>query len=83
MFAKWVGDALTHSIYDKFMELKSIPFLGNEYYVTSIYTLLEHHPPQATNLLSITDVMAQNPICLKSVDTLANIVDVRSLFGYI
>lgn len=67
MFAKWVGDALTHSIYDEFMELKSIPFL-------------EHHPPQDTNLLTIIDVMAPNPICLKTIDSLANVVNVNSLF---
>jgi hypothetical protein len=64
MCAKWVGDALCHSIYDEFMDLKSIPFL-------------EHHPPKATQLLTVTDVMCPNVVALKEVDSVAKVVEVR------
>lgn len=39
MSAKWIGDALSKSIYEEISELKSIPYL-------------EHHPPYSTYKLT-------------------------------
>jgi len=63
MFAKWVGDGLSKSLYEDLIELKSIIFL-------------DHHPPHFTYLLSVTDVMAQDVTCLNEVESLERIVEI-------
>jgi len=63
MVAKWVGDALSHPIYEDKIEVKSIPFL-------------EHHPPLSTYELGVTDIMAREVDCIYMVDKLSRIVDV-------
>lgn len=66
MFAKWMGDALSKSQYEASSELQAIPFL-------------EHHPPDATYPLTVSDMMARNVIC---VDIHASVQDVIQVMKY-
>jgi len=63
MCAKWVGDALSKSIYDALIDLKSIPFL-------------HHHPPHFMQAWTVADAMHTEVECLHPIERVSRIVRV-------
>jgi chloride channel 7 len=61
--AKWIGDLISHPLYDSLLELKKVH-------------LLEPDPPFEMKALRCRDAMSHNPICLTANATVADIVHV-------
>jgi len=63
MVAKWVGDYCSHSIYERLIEVKGIPFL-------------EGHPPKTFTVMAVTDFMEKNVITFNEVERASTISQV-------
>ncbi len=63
MLAKWVGDYFSHSIYERLIEMKGIPFL-------------ENNPPKALATLTVTEVMQRNVDTFKEIEKVSTVVQV-------
>lgn len=63
MLAKWVGDYLSHSIYERLIHLKGLPFL-------------ENNPPKACAILGVSEIMQQNVVSFHEVEKVEDIVKV-------
>jgi len=70
MFAKWVGDLFTHSIYHSILELKCIPFLD----LAPVYK--EKGKPVNLEQYTVKDVMHHPVHTLREVENLETIVKV-------
>ena len=70
MFAKWVGDFFTHSIYHSQLELRCIPFLDH----TPVYK--EDGKPVNLENFSAKHVMKHPVHCLREVENLGKIVKI-------
>lgn len=63
MIAKFVGDLFSRSIYEEWMEMKAIPFLG-------------HRPPPLTDSMCVTDAMQSNVLCFNETENLERIIEI-------
>ncbi|KAL5258782.1 hypothetical protein ACHWQZ_G009291 [Mnemiopsis leidyi] len=59
MVSKWVGDLLTHSFYHALLEVKCIPFLDSEPFIT------HNKEPVSLELFKAGDAMSSPVVCVK------------------
>jgi hypothetical protein len=78
MSAKWVGDAISKSIYEELIGESAIVITVHANIITELKSIpfLEHHPPLSTYELTVTDVMKKPVVCINQVESLRKIVEI-------
>eukprot|EP00026_Physarum_polycephalum_P000655 Phypoly_transcript_00656.p1 GENE.Phypoly_transcript_00656~~Phypoly_transcript_00656.p1 ORF type:complete len:780 (-),score=55.25 Phypoly_transcript_00656:186-2525(-) len=72
MLAKWVGDYFSHSIYERLIHIKGLPFL-------------ENNPPKECAILGVTEVMQHNVVTfreIEKVDTILRVLCETMHYGF-
>jgi chloride channel 7 len=65
MVAKWVGDYFSHSIYERLIQLKGLPFL-------------ENNPPKECAILGVTEVMQNHVVTFREIEKVDTILKVNT-----